>query len=970
MAPNPLNPEREARKEGAWWRVYSPSLVCLALMCAASGYLAYAAYASTHPHHSKIIIIPSDWSLSSTNFSVVLGGTVPGGVYTDLLKANVLSQGDFYYRYNDIDYRWVSQQNWTYSTVLTVNANLLSHERVALIFEGVDTVSEVLVNGALVGTSNNMFVRYLYNVKDHLQVSESNTLKVKFESPVEYAARQYATQAENYVVPPKCVDPAFKGVCHANHIRKMQASFSWDWGPAFPNAGIWKDWRLVGWDSLLVSDIFFSAVPMTQLPQVPDHDLKPSWSVTVKVWCDAAVKTGDAGGSMTLSLGNIYSRKHIVSYTVEDYKALLTFNFTLEEGQVEMWWPNGYGAQPLYQLTVLWANKIESETSSKSVRVGFRTVELNQDFVDPDHEEKGRHYRVRVNNVTMFMKGSNWIPAHVLPEKVTPEYTRHLLKTAADTYQNCIRVWGGGIYESDVFYEAADELGILIWQDSMFACSMYPVNQDFLDTVTQEVETQVRRLQHHPSILLWAGNNENEAALRDNWYGTSSSFEQYHADYILLYVDTVRILTQELDGTRPFVVSSPSNGKESEEEDYIAQNPYSTLYGDVHYYNYLNDAWNGAGIPRTRFASEYGFQSWPSFKTLKEVTIEEDWNRASAMMYHRQHHPGGQEELALQIGLHMHMPPLDGTLKTFQDYLYLGQIHQAMAIKTQTEFYRRGMSELNDNGEGYTSGALYWQLNDIWQGASWASIEYGGRWKMLHYYSKKFFSPVIVSLYHENDDLKVYAVSDLVDDVLDLTLVVDLHRYDQTTQVKSYKKNLTMKAAEAKFVATLNMWKDLDMNSLCQQGLYDEEDVCFVVSRLIAANGSLVAPENFLLFGKPKDAYLPHATVTISTISGPIVTPQSNWTFTVKVRSEAVALFVWLEVDEPGVFSDNGFVMIDEESVIMFYSAEDTTVDALHSSITVKSLTDTYSVETIAKAATENLMLCALHPNDIRNLFV
>ncbi|KAG7173221.1 Beta-mannosidase-like [Homarus americanus] len=824
MAPNPLNPEREARKEGAWWRVYSPSLVCLALMCAASGYLAYAAYASTHPHHSKIIIIPSDWSLSSTNFSVVLGGTVPGGVYTDLLKANVLSQGDFYYRYNDIDYRWVSQQNWTYSTVLTVNANLLSHERVALIFEGVDTVSEVLVNGALVGTSNNMFVRYLYNVKDHLQVSESNTLKVKFESPVEYAARQYATQAENYVVPPKCVDPAFKGVCHANHIRKMQASFSWDWGPAFPNAGIWKDWRLVGWDSLLVSDIFFSAVPMTQLPQVPDHDLKPSWSVTVKVWCDAAVKTGDAGGSMTLSLGNIYSRKHIVSYTVEDYKALLTFNFTLEEGQVEMWWPNGYGAQPLYQLTVLWANKIESETSSKSVRVGFRTVELNQDFVDPDHEEKGRHYRVRVNNVTMFMKGSNWIPAHVLPEKVTPEYTRHLLKTAADTYQNCIRVWGGGIYESDVFYEAADELGILIWQDSMFACSMYPVNQDFLDTVTQEVETQVRRLQHHPSILLWA----------------------------------------------------------------------------VHYYNYLNDAWNGAGIPRTRFASEYGFQSWPSFKTLKEVTIEEDWNRASAMMYHRQHHPGGQEELALQIGLHMHMPPLDGTLKTFQDYLYLGQIHQAMAIKTQTEFYRRGMSELNDNGEGYTSGALYWQLNDIWQGASWASIEYGGRWKMLHYYSKKFFSPVIVSLYHENDDLKVYAVSDLVDDVLDLTLVVDLHRYDQTTQVKSYKKNLTM----------------------------------------------------------------------ISTISGPIVTPQSNWTFTVKVRSEAVALFVWLEVDEPGVFSDNGFVMIDEESVIMFYSAEDTTVDALHSSITVKSLTDTYSVETIAKAATENLMLCALHPNDIRNLFV
>ncbi|KAK8727944.1 hypothetical protein OTU49_009522 [Cherax quadricarinatus] len=631
MAPNPLSREREARREGAWWRVYSPSLVCLAIMCLATIYLAYAAFASTHLRPSDIIV-NSQWSLSSSNHSVTVSGTVPGGVYSDLLLADVLTGGDLYYRYNDLDYRWVAEENWTYSTLVQGDAALLGHERVALIFEGLDTVARVLVNDELVGTSDNMFVRYVYDVKQLLKESEDNTLQVEFESPVEYAARQYEAQAADYVVPPKCVDDAYKGVCHANHIRKMQASFSWDWGPAFPNLGIWKDWHLTGWNTLLVSDVFFSAVPASPLPTVPDHDLRPSWIITVKVWCDAAIQSGNVFGNVVITVGNIYTSEHPVSATVEHYETQLTFTFTIDEGEIEMWWPNGYGSQPLYNMTILWTDTNQSETSSKSIRVGFRTVELNQDFVDSSDETKGRHFRVLVNNVTMFMKGSNWIPAHVLPESVTVDYTRYLLQAAADTHQNCIRVWGGGIYESDAFYEIADELGILIWEDFMFACSMYPVKQDFLDSVKTEVTSQVRRLQHHASILLWASNNENEAALRGNWYGTSSNFEQYKTDYVVLYVDTIRSIVEDLDSSRSFAVSSPSNGIESEEEGYIAQNPYSNLYGDVHFYDYLSDAWTGKSTPRTRFASEYGFQSWPSFKTLKEATTEEDWSSWSPIM--------------------------------------------------------------------------------------------------------------------------------------------------------------------------------------------------------------------------------------------------------------------------------------------------------------------------------------------------
>ncbi|XP_071518436.1 beta-mannosidase isoform X2 [Panulirus ornatus] len=737
------------------------------------------------------------WTLTNNNASVVVGGTVPGGVYTDLLKANVLRAGDFYFRFNDMHYRWVSRENWTYSTDLKADATLLRHKRVALIFQGLDTASLVRLNHHQVGRSNNMFVRYVFDVKDHLQEAYENKLEVWFESPVEYAARHYEAQAAQYVVPPKCVPPSYQGECHANHIRKMQASFSWDWGPAFPSSGIWRDWRLVGWSSLLVSDVFFSATPTTHLPSVPDHSLRPGWSVIVKI---------------------------------------------------------------------------------------------------------------------------------------------------------------------------ADELGILIWEDFMFACSMYPVDQDFLDTVKLEVITQVRRLQHHPSILLWAANNENEAALRHNWYGTASNFDQYKADYVTLYVDIIRNVTLQVDSTRPFIVSSPSNGRESEEEGYVAQHPYSNLYGDVHYYNYLADAWHTTFTPRTRFASEYGFQSWPSFRLMKEVTTEEDWNRDSVMMYHRQHHPGGQEELALQIGLHMHMPPQDGSLLSYQHYLYLGQIHQAVAVKTETEFYRRWMSELAENGEGYTSGALYWQLNDIWPGASWASIEYGGRWKMLHYYSKKFFSPVLVSLYRVEDQVKVHIVSDLTDAIPLVTLMINLYRYDNTTPVKSLSKMLSVPAGEAKLVAALDMWQDLQMKTLCQQDLYDEVDVCFVTCHLMCSDGSPAAPDNFLFLGKPKDAFLPHSCVKVESITGPIMTPKSNWTFSLNVTNDIISLFVWLEVDQSGVFSDNGFLMTEAQVQVMFYALEETSVEALQNSITVTSLTDTYKKDFVTKAGAEAFMDGTFHPNDIRNI--
>ncbi|XP_045108284.1 beta-mannosidase-like isoform X2 [Portunus trituberculatus] len=907
------------------------------------------------------------WTLSNDDGSFTVGGQVPGGVYSDLLAANVLSAGDLYYRYNDLNYRWVSKENWTYSSVLNVDADVLSHARVALVFEGLDTAAEVFINGRGIGKSTNMFARYVFDVKNNLKASSDNSIDIWFESPLEYSKRQYDIQSADYVVPPKCLPAAYQGECHANHIRKMQSAFSWDWGPAFPNSGVWKNWKLAAWSSLIVSDILFSAVPTSPLPSVPDHSFKPGWNVTVKVWCDAAVASGEVLGNLTITLGEISTTNHRVTAQVTNYEAVLEFNLVLSENLVDLWWPNGYGAQPLYQLTAYWENENRRENSTKAVKVGFRTVELNQDYVDLNDTSKGRHYRVYVNNVFMFMKGSNWIPAHILPEMVTPEYTRDLLQAAADVHMNCLRVWGGGIYETDVFYEIADELGILVWEDLMFACSMYPVNHDFLDTVKKEIVTQVRRLQHHPSILLWASNNENEKALRDNWYGTALHFNLYKEDYITLYVDTIRPLVLELDDSRSFVVSSPSNGIKSENDGYISQNPGDRLYGDVHFYDYISDAWIGGSTPIARFSSEYGFQSWPSFITMRDVTIEEDWDRESPLMYHRQHHPLGQQELALQIGLHMHLPAHDGSLKAYQDYLYLSQVHQAVAIKVETEIYRRWMSEINEKGEGYTSGALYWQLDDIWQGASWASIEYGGRWKMLHYYAKKMFSPVIItSSFIEDENLvEMYVVNERFHNMTDAAVVVNLHRYNTLGPVKTVKKSVFVETAASSLVATFSMDKDLDLFTLCKEGLYDVKDVCFLTYTLLDNEGVLVAPENYHLLGKPKDAYIPHASVQSGDITGPVATSQSNWTFSVNVKTDSVALFVWLETELPGVFSDNGFLMAQEEAQVHFYAVKKITVEDLKSSLTVKSLTDTYNQVYPFATFHENR---DIHPNDIRNV--
>jgi len=875
------------------------------------------------------------WTLSNDSFSAPVSW--PLGVYSNLQEVGVLGGGDIYYRYNDVEYRWVALQNWTYSTSFDADG-LREYPQAFLEFRGVDTVAEVEVGGVSVGGTDNMFTKYFFDITQIVKESpegQNLTLSLHFHSPVAYAAWRYDQQSQNYSVPPYCVPDVYHGECHANHIRKMQASFSWDWGPAFPSMGIWQPMRIVGAPAVFLTDMLFHAEPHAPLPAQPGSDYRTRWNITVNV--ELYLSTPAPALALHLSLRPLADdgaaeEVDAAHWTVAPsagpggrHSVTLTL---VTESELLLWWPAGFGRQNRYLLTVSGRLPADARPSVLEETVGFRTVTLDQSFVNEDDERQGRHFRTSINNVAVFMRGANWIPAHALPERVAPAYTRRLLQDARRANMLALRVWGGGLYETDAFYEIADELGLVLWQDMAFACSMYPVSDWFLASVEAEVATQVRRLSVRPSVVVFMGNNENEVALRQAWYGTWMDFDLYKQDYITLYVDNIREQVLAMHPQRVFAVSSPSNGIQTEESGWVAENPQSEFYGDVHFYDYHNDAWSADVWPTPRFASEYGYQSWPSFITMAGATLPEDWHISSDMTAHRQHHPNGARELQEQIERYMTYPQGD-SVTDYRHYLYLSQVHQAMAIRAESEHYRRSMSGLDPRGRGATAGALYWQLNDIWQGASWASLEYGGRWKMLHYYTKKFFSPRLVSVYQSGDDVCIYFVNDLPTTATNVTIRLTTGTYASLMPgvAKAYPGR-SFEGLTSTYVDKIAITELLGSNNMKEHFLtYHMED----------SEGNTIGSENFLLLGKPDEATLLPSKITVTDVRE---TSESN-VFKVHIATDQVAIFVFLETPIDGVFSDNGFLLHEVTLTLEFEAREATTASALHQSLRITSLSDT-----------------------------
>ncbi|MFC5007739.1 glycoside hydrolase family 2 protein [Dactylosporangium cerinum] len=620
-------------------------------------------YVSTyHPLHDG-------WTLTGGEQEDV-PATVPGCVHTDLLAAGLID--DPYLDDNELRQRWIGRTDWVYRT--TFGRPDGGSDRVDLVCAGLDTVATVTVNGVEVLRSANMHRGYRVDVTGLLHDGD-NTLEVRFDAPYRYAEAQRDALGAR---PGPYTEPF-------QFIRKMACNFGWDWGPTLVTAGIWQDIGLHAWSGARLAEV---------RPLVTVDGTTGRVEIPVRV-----ERTGDAPVTVTAELAGVTADVRIAPGECEGV-------LVLEVPDVELWWPVGYGGQPRYPLTV----RAGADTWTR--RIGFRTVEL-----DPDA------FRLAVNGRPVFVKGFNWIPDDCFPARVTADRLRERFGQAVDTGANLLRVWGGGRYESEDFYDLADELGVLVWQDFPFACAAYPEEEPFRSEVEAEAREQVTRLAPHPSLVLWCGNNENLWGHQEWGWPEALEGRSWGAGF---YFELLPRVVGELDPTRPYWPGTPYSG--APDRDVMDDST-----GTIHIW----DVWNTEDYSRydaytPRFVAEFGFQGPPVYATLRAAVSDEPLTADSPGVRHHQKAVGGNEKLLLGLGRHL-PPPAD-----VDDWHYYTSLNQARAVAYGLERFRSLMP--------YCMGAIVWQLNDCWPVTSWAAVDGAGRRKPLWYAIRRAYAPRLLTI--------------------------------------------------------------------------------------------------------------------------------------------------------------------------------------------------------------------------------
>lgn len=656
------------------------------------------------------------WQFRQCGTEDWLPATVPGGVHTDLLALGRIP--DPFVADNELKVTWVAETDWEYRHSFTMNGDLLAEENVALVCDGLDTIADVYLNGVYLGHAENMFRRWEWNVKRLLQEGE-NELRIVFGSPVRFIT---AKQAQL---------PLQGGgdIPGGPHLRKAPCHWGWDWGPKLPPIGVWKDIRLEGYSAR------FEDVHVRQ-----SLDLN---GATISANIQAEVSSEEeiiASITVTSPDGERFDAQEKLLPFIEGELAYADLGVEIPDPQ--LWWPHGYGAQPLYEVVVQ-LKAGEKILDQRNYNVGLRTIELYQ---DPD--QWGREFTFYVNGVRLFAKGADWIPTDSFPTRISESMLAGLLKSAVDANMNMLRVWGGGYYPEDMFYDLCDRYGILIWQDFMFACGIYPADADFFENVRVEAVENVRRLRHHAALAIWCGNNEMEQGWCDwGWNKPEDALNQRLKDgYDRMFHHMLPELLEVEDPDHPYWPSSASANTAFEGAN-------NQVQGDCHYW----DVWHGRKpftAYRTqypRFMSEFGFQALPPLKTIATYADPADWNMTSYIMEHHQRSWVGNGLMIAQMTDTFRMA------KDFPSLVYLSLLLQAEGIRYGVEHWRRNRNRV--------SGTLIWQLNDCWPVASWASLDYFGRWKALHYAAKRFYAPLLLSVEDTGKKMNVHVTSDLVEPV-------------------------------------------------------------------------------------------------------------------------------------------------------------------------------------------------------------
>ncbi|KAK6181472.1 hypothetical protein SNE40_009315 [Patella caerulea] len=892
------------------------------------------------------------WQIEDSKGKYNISGDVPGGIYTALIKNNII--GDPFYRDNDIKYRWIALENWTYSRNFDISIGDLKLYNIHLVAEGLDTFASLSINGMTLGSTDNMFIKYIFDIRNLLQEGK-NTITIDFTSAVTMA--EYLNNQSAYSLPSIC-PPEYHGFCHYNFIRKFEYSFSWDWGPAFPSQGIWKN-------------IYIEKFLLPKLNSISVLPLKigDEWSIEVDVYIDVPGEITISGEITTILEGTTLP-KHVQTINITPYPQNYHYEILIpKDVEIGLWWPTGYGDQTVYTVSVILSIINTTETSNKSKTIGFRTVELVQDPVS-DSYNFGASFYFRVNGVPIFLKGANWVPPDMFLERITEERISILLQSVVEANMNVLTIPGLAVYEADYFYEMTNRLGIMLIEGLMFCDAVYPTTKPFLGSVTTEVTQQVRRLKNHPSIIAWGFNDEDEVLISENWLNLTN-IEIYKQDYIKLFIDTIRPIVVSEDTTRPWIPSSPSDGIYTKDNHWIANDCQSELYGDVHFYDYSSDMWNVTSYPTPRFASEYGLISWCEYETLETVLKDSDMDLFSDMCIHRTHHPQGAQQMYDECKSHMALPNSSDTVQNFKDMIYVTQINHALMMRFQTEHFRRSQNHLDlVDGKGNTMGAIFWFLADVWQAPTWSSIDFNLKWKMLHYYAKRFFSPTIISPYLEGENLHIYIVNDELPSIEERHSTTNRLQFRPMTPLEIVKKfpsnriedilmkteqaihgNVTMEMYNWATFTPLKTWNipfklNHTTGSVFQRPINEvQSDAGCVQNKSCFLYFYLNSKSN-----PTSTSWLPltyfthtHGVILKANIQIKNVIATSATKFTINLATNNIAPFVWINAyNISGRFSDNGFLMKDPTLHLTFTAWQPVGLDTFNKSLTVKSLMDIY----------------------------
>ncbi|MEQ8701487.1 MAG: glycoside hydrolase family 2 protein [Bauldia litoralis] len=807
------------------------------------------------------ILLGGDWALHDATGRPVADCPIPGDIHSALIDAGQIP--DPMIGTNENAVQWVGDAVWEIRRTFTVPATSLAGKWAVIDLEFVDTFADVLVNGQAVGQTETSFRRHRIDVTEALRPGD-NEIAIRFHP----AATEAHARAARLPFPvPWSVSN--NRIADMNVIRKAQCHAGWDWGLCLMLLGIYAEPRLCLFDAARIEHF------VVRQDHADDGVVIVTAEVELAAWRDAMVPVTFAFDDRTVSAD--------VAVTAASGGSA---SLTLEVRDPELWWPAGHGAQPLMTAQA----SIPGDTATR--RIGLRKLELiNQ----PD--AVGMSLVVRVNGVDMFMKGANWIPADALPSRITPERTRRLLGEAQAANMNMIRVWGGGFYEFDAFYDACDELGLLVWQDLMFSCSQYPSTPDFLAEVDREVRYQVRRLASHPSIALWCGDNEVIGSL--TWYEASrTNRDRYLVNYDR-FNRAVEVAVTESDPDRFFWPSSPCSGALDYGDAW-----HDDSKGDMHFWAVWHEGrdFEHYFSVKPRFCSEFGFQSFPTMTAIRRFAEPSQWNAMSPVMEHHQRDGSGNGKIVETMTRYFRSPT------SFENFVYLSQLQQALAIETAVRYWR--------SLKPRCMGTLYWQLNDVWPSVSWSSIDHALAWKALHYHARRFYAPTAVAVRFEDGRLVISGIHDGRDAV---ELEVRVRRVGLDG---SLLEEATVEAA-------------IPADLAVEIGRFDAPgtDGFFVLDARTAGARTFDPLMQLAAFpDKPKRYELPPATVAVESVGG-------GFRFSV----DASAFFVMPEAPGfSGAFDDASFLLLPgEDRVVGFRSFDDRMPEA--GDLVTTHLATTYS---------------------------